>query len=98
MAGNEGEGYCLALDTPAGLYTVGSSTPAYDATVTTTSGRVGDEVVRAETGMHVHGRGSRGMAATYGQHVVLRGYLSGETGTECSRYYDLGVTEIVSVG
>ena len=97
VSGNEGEGYCLALGTPAGLYTVASSTPAYDANVSTTSGSDGDEVVRAETGLHIHGRGSLGMAATYGQDVVLRGYLSSGTSTECSRYYDLGVTEILDV-
>jgi hypothetical protein len=90
VRGNQGEGWCLALATDAGLYTVSEATADYDAVVTVRNGRIDER----RTGLHVHGRNSLGMAATVGQRVELRGTLSTETDVQCSRYYDLRVTAL----
>ncbi|MFB9313568.1 hypothetical protein [Nocardioides plantarum] len=88
VRGNQGEGWCLALETDAGAYTLSEDTRDYDAVLTTVDGRIDER----RTGLHHHGRSSLGMAASYGQRVALRGTLSSDTDVQCSRYHDLRVT------
>ena len=88
VRGNQGEGWCLALETDAGAYTLAEDTRDYDAVLTTVDGRIDER----RTGLHHHGRSSLGMAASYGQRVALRGTLSSDTDVQCSRYHELRVT------
>lgn len=91
VRGNQGEGYCVAIDTAAGAYTLASATKAYDVIVSEVEGGVD----RRRTGIHHHGRNSLGMYASVGQHVELLGRLHGDnTGFRCSDYYQFSITDV----
>ncbi|WP_134739029.1 hypothetical protein [Nocardioides sp. 503] len=91
VRGNQRDGYCLAIDTAAGAYTLGSSSKAYDVVVSEVEGGVD----RRRTGIHHHGRDPLGMYASVGQQVELLGRLYGDnTDFHCSSYYSFSITDV----
>lgn len=83
--GNQDDDPCVALNTAAGAYSLGSSTNDYDVVLDLYDGKVD----RRRTGIHIHGRNALGMARLLGQKVEVRGQVEPGTGFECSRYHQL---------
>jgi hypothetical protein len=90
VPGNQGHGQCLALDTSAGAYALGSATNKYDTVEVFDQGKVNPR----ETGIHIHGRTDLGMARILGQQATIEGSIMPGTDFKCSRYHTFAMVDL----